>query len=443
MDTTRFRPPVPDYPSAVPMDELTRILSQEVGASICVVGRDLRFKYVNEPFARALGFSTRKMVEMTVLDAYGEAHFEAVARNLQQVLAGEELNYERFGRLVLRDGLWRTVALRPWRNADNEIIGVIGVSMAVQELKNSAEKLRVANERLSSHMDNSPLLVMDLDAQLNVTHCSFRCRQMFGQEPEELVGRNVLDALGDLHAAPLRTSFERLQQGLDSRNRVESVHALADGTVVHCEWFNSALTDAQGKVTSIMSLVEDITVRVAAELQLRRLALYDQLTGLHNRTSLEERLAAALARAGRSGAAVTLLFVDLDGFKSINDRHGHAAGDRVLCAVADRLLACVRATDTVARLGGDEFVVLLAPDDHNDGSDTIVERIFTALGASIDLGGEETVIGASIGIAQHPPIPGSAAELLRRADGAMYEAKREGKGRVHRAAGDALTDDTA
>lgn len=447
MDTTRFRPPVPDYPSAVPMDELTRILSQEVGASICVVGRDLRFKYVNEPFARALGFSTGEMVEMTVLDAYGEAHFEAVARNLHQVLSGEELNYERFGRLVLRDGLWRTVALRPWRDADNQIIGVIGVSMAVQELKNSAEKLRVANERLSSHMDNSPLLVMDLDAQLNVTHCSFRSRQMFGQEPAELVGRNVLEALGDLRAGPLRTSFERLQQGQESRNRVESVHALADGTLVHCEWFNSALTDAHGQVTSIMSLVEDVTVRVAAELQLRRMALHDQLTGLHNRASLEERVVTALAGARRSGAVVTLLFVDLDGFKSINDRHGHAAGDRVLCAVAERLLGCVRAADTVARLGGDEFVVLLAPDEYPDGSDTMAEamaeRIFAALGARIDLGGEETVIGASIGIAQHPPVPGTAADLLRRADGAMYEAKRAGKGRAQYAVWNATTEGPA
>lgn len=442
MDSMRFRPPVPDYPSAVPMDELTRLLSQDVGASICVIGRDLLFKYVNEPFARALGFSTREMVGMTMLDAYGEAHHEAVTRNLHQVLAGEELNYERFGRLALRDGLWRTVALRPWRDADGGIIGIIGVSMAVQELKNSTEKLRVANERLSSHMDNSPLLVIDLDAQLNVTRCSHRCRQMFGQEPDQLMGRNVLEALGGLSAAPLRTSFERLQQGQESRNRVESVHVLADDTRVHCEWFNSALTDAQGQVTSIMSLVEDVTIRVAAESQLRRMALFDPLTGLHNRTSLEACVMAAFASARRSGAAVTLLFVDLDGFKFINDRYGHAAGDRVLCEVASRLLGCVRATDTVARLGGDEFAVLLAPDDHTGasdaaskaGSDATAERIFAALNASIDLGDDTAVIGASIGIAQHPPVPATPEELLKRADAAMYEAKRAGKGRAQHAA---------
>ncbi len=433
MDTIQFRPPVPHYPSAVPMDELTRLLSHEVGASICVIGRDLRFKYVNEHFAVALGFTTAEMVEMTVLDAYGNAHFEAVSHNLRLVLAGAELNYERFGRLVLRDGLWRTVALRPWRDANNEVIGVIGVSMAVQELKNSTEKLRVANERLSSHMDNSPLLVIDLDAQLNITHCSVRLRQMFGQEPDDLTGRNVLDALGGLRTEALRTSFERLQRGEESRNRVESVHALADGSLVHCEWFNSALTDAEGQVTSIMSLVEDVSARVAAESQLRRMALHDQLTGLHNRASLEERVASALARAQRSGAAVSLLFVDLDGFKSINDRHGHAAGDRVLSEVATRLLGCVRAADTVARLGGDEFVILLEPDDHAEGPDVVVERIFAALGSDIDVGGDKATIGASIGIAQHPSGPCTAADLLKSADAAMYEAKRAGKDRATRA----------
>lgn len=433
MDTLRFRPPVPDYPSAVPMDELTRLLSQEVGASICVVGRDLRFKYVNEPFARALGFSTAEMVEMTVLDAYGEAHFEAVARNLHQVLAGEELNYERFGRLVLRDGLWRTVALRPWRDASNDVIGVIGVSMAVQELKNSAEKLRVANERLSSHMDNSPLLVIDLDAQLNITHCSFRSRQMFGCEPDELTGKNVLAALGGTHTDALRASFERLRLGQESRNHAESVYALADGTLVHCEWFNSALTNAHGEVTSLMSLVEDVSARVAADSQLRRMALHDQLTGLHNRAALEERVALALARARRSNAMVTLIFVDLDDFKAINDQHGHAAGDRVLTEVARRLSDCVRAADTVARLGGDEFVILLEPDDHADGPDAVVERIFSALGKPIDLGGVDAVIGASIGIAQPPPMAGTAADMLKHADAAMYEAKRAGKGQARRA----------
>jgi len=446
METTRFRPALDRYPSAVPMDELTRLLSQDVGASICVIGRDLRFQYVNEPFASALGFTPAQMVGMDMLAAYGEAHIDALTRNLREVLAGASLNYERFGRLALRDGLWRTVALRPWRDADGVVIGIIGVSMPVQELKNSAERLRVANERLSSHMDNSPLLVIDLDADLRITHCSIRSTQLFGLAPDALVGRDVLSALGGQRADALGDSFERLRQRQETRNRVETVHTLADGSEVHCEWFNSALTDAQGQLTSIMALVEDITARVAVESQLWRMAMHDPLTGLHNRASLEERVEQALASEQRAGSAVTLILVDLDGFKTINDLHGHAAGDRVLTEVARRLLACVRGADTVARLGGDEFVVLLDPDLHagapdataaDDASDSesspelIVQRIRAALALDIDLGGGlRAAVGASIGVARQAAGAGSAADLLRRADDAMYEAKRDAKQRA-------------
>jgi len=421
------------------MAEVTRLLAQDLGAYICVIGHDLRFMFVNEPFAAALGFTPAQMVGMTMLDAYGESHVEALTGYLQRALAGESLDYERFGPMRVgpmaqRSGLWRTVTLRPWRDADERIIGVIGVAVTVHELKNSVEELRVANERLSSHMDNSPLLVIDLDASLNITRCSARSQQVFGQAPAELLGRNVLAQLSGLRGDALRSCFERLQRGDEFRNHVASTHQRADGSLLHCEWFNSALTDADGHVTSIMSLVEDVTARVAAESQLRWMATHDQLTGLRNRAAMEERAALALARVRRSGATVTLIVVDLDGFKPVNDRLGHAAGDRVLIEVARRLTTCVRSTDTVARVGGDEFVILLEPGDCGEGVDTIVNRVFAALAPPIDVGNGSASVGASIGIAQHPPGPDSAADLLKCADAAMYEAKRDGKGRAKHAA---------
>jgi diguanylate cyclase (GGDEF)-like protein/PAS domain S-box-containing protein len=421
------------YPTEVPLDELTRLFCQDVGASICVIGSDLRFKFVNEPFARALGFTPNAMVDMTMLDAYGEAHFEAITSNLRRVLSGESLDYERFGKLALRDGLWRTVALRPWRDASGEAIGIIGVSMQVQELKNSAEKLRAANERLSSHMQNSPLTVVELDARLLVTHCSPRASQMFGLDADALIGNDVLATLGGADADTMRRSFERLQQGQESRNRFESTHQRADRSIVHCEWFNSALTDARGEITSIMSLIEDVTVRVQVESELRRMASHDPLTGLRNRGSLEECLDDAIARAGRSHIQVSVLFVDLDGFKRVNDNYGHAAGDQVLCEVALRLKQCVREGDTVGRVGGDEFVVIPASDGRSESADSIAQRLLEALAEPISFKGGSAQISASIGIAQHPPFPGDAKEMLKSADAAMYEAKRAGKGCVRTA----------
>ncbi len=170
-------------------------------------------------------------------------------------------------------------------------------------------------------------------------------------------------------------------------------------------------------------------LRVANE-KLHILALYDPLTSLPNRNSLNDRLAAALTRASRSNDLVALLFMDLDGFKRVNDDFGHAAGDEVLREVARRLQLAVRATDVVARFGGDEFVVLLDTEVRDDTPELICQRIFTLLQNPCVFKQGQAQIGVSIGIAQHPPLPNQAEELLKRADAAMFEAKRAGKGCV-------------
>jgi diguanylate cyclase (GGDEF)-like protein/PAS domain S-box-containing protein len=170
-------------------------------------------------------------------------------------------------------------------------------------------------------------------------------------------------------------------------------------------------------------------LRVANE-KLHFLALYDPLTGLPNRNSLNDRLANALTRASRSHDPVALLFMDLDGFKRVNDDFGHAAGDDVLREVARRLQLAVRATDVVARFGGDEFVVLLETEVRDDTPELICQRIFALLQEPCVFKQGQAQIGASIGIAQHPPLTNQPEELLKRADAAMFEAKRSGKGCV-------------
>jgi diguanylate cyclase (GGDEF)-like protein len=163
------------------------------------------------------------------------------------------------------------------------------------------------------------------------------------------------------------------------------------------------------------------------ETQLKKLAFHDPLTGLANRSLFAERVAAALATERADGHDCAVLFVDLDDFKTINDTLGHAAGDRLLCAVAERLVDCVRPDDTAARLGGDEFAVLL--DDVADTAEVerVATRITEALRTPVVFAGQEVTVGASVGIA-----PGASArsadELLGNADLAMYIAKSEGKG---------------
>jgi diguanylate cyclase (GGDEF)-like protein len=156
------------------------------------------------------------------------------------------------------------------------------------------------------------------------------------------------------------------------------------------------------------------------------LAYTDTLTGLPNRQLFNDRLGMALAVAHRQLGKVALLFLDLDGFKKVNDTLGHDAGDALLKQVATRIQAQVRGTDTVARLGGDEFTIILSIRDRAD-AEQVANKLLVAIRAPYTLNGEEANIGTSIGVALFPQDGQQAADLIRKADAAMYEAKQGGK----------------
>ena len=173
-------------------------------------------------------------------------------------------------------------------------------------------------------------------------------------------------------------------------------------------------------------LFKDITERKISEQELITSALYDKLTGLANRTMFRDYLTKALARAERVKHPLALLFLDLDGFKAVNDTLGHQAGDNLLRAIAQRLLSCVRAGDLVSRLGGDEFTIILenCPPNHVPA---FAEKILRVLEAPVDLEGHAAQLSASIGIVTYPECAASEETLIQRADAAMYAVKKDGK----------------
>jgi len=170
----------------------------------------------------------------------------------------------------------------------------------------------------------------------------------------------------------------------------------------------------------------DVTERKRNEDQIAHLLRHDDLTRLANRTLLKERIEHASARLQRQHEGFALFCLDLDGFKAVNDSCGHPAGDALLQAVADRLSACARETDTVARLGGDEFSILQSVLNRDDDAEILAQRILKAVAAPYDVGGYRMVIGISIGIAVAPRDGTSLEELLKAADVALYRAKSEG-----------------
>ena len=275
--------------------------------------------------------------------------------------------------------------------------------------------------------------VVDRDLKFQYVNAGFA--QAFDLTWQEMIGMSIHDVYPSADMAAFMPYVERALAG-------ESVTYERLGRIHHHEqvWRTVSMNpwrDESGTVIGIVHSSMEVhelkttteALRVANE-QLRLLALYDQLTGLPNRNSLNDRLADSLNRASRSLDPGAVLFIDLDGFKQVNDEFGHAAGDEVLREVARRLLLAVRTTDVVARFGGDEFVVLLDTEVRDDTPDRVCQRIFAQLQAPCVFAQGQAQIGASIGIARHPPLPNQPDDLLNRADAAMFEAKRAGKGCV-------------
>lgn len=199
----------------------------------------------------------------------------------------------------------------------------------------------------------------------------------------------------------------------------------ADGRHVPVE-LRVAATDLCGERAALVS-VQDLTERIAAEQRLRAIAHYDHLTRLPNRILLQDRLSQGIAAAERNARMLALLVIDLDGFKAVNDAHGHSAGDAALREAACRFSKCIRAADTLARVGGDEFVVVLPDLVRRVDAGIIAARTINALRSPLFVGQAEARIGASIGISIYPDDGTDIDLLFARADSAMYAAKRAGK----------------
>lgn len=416
---------------------MLQIVSRHVGATISVYDRDLIFRFVSHGFARWFGMEPEQIVGRSLADCYGEHNFTRYRPYIERALNGETVAYEREVRDPSGFDGWRTVSLVPWRDDDGKIVGVVNCALSVHELKTTTDALRAANQRLTSHMDNSPLAVIELDAALNITHWSPRAEKMFGWEFDPAANMSLDHLLGatDVEDDSLRQAFSRLQSGEESSNRVETRNVRKNSVVIHCEWFNSALTDDHGHVASIMSLVQDVSERVQIVQQMRELAEHDSLTGLLNRSAFRLQMERGLRRARNTQELVALLFIDLDGFKQVNDTLGHGAGDEVLREVARRITRSVRAADIVARIGGDEFVVLLETPATSGIADDVSGRILALLSEPYAFDGLSNAaampqVGASIGVALYTPQESHVDSLFKRADAAMYDAKRAGKGCV-------------
>jgi diguanylate cyclase (GGDEF)-like protein/PAS domain S-box-containing protein len=407
------------------LEDFLAAFTGSVGGLISYVDGEGRVQYASRALAEWFEVPASQIRGKTLAQLYGPESYAQFAHWTDRALSGEDVHYER--QATRRDGssVWLSVNLRPHRGPDGKVLGYFSCALEVDELKRTHDALGRALDELATHIENTPLAVVEWSQDLAVKRWSAQAEAIFGWTAAEALGRKHTE-LGLVHPDSLdtvRALTRQLAEGHERRNRMLSRNNTKDGRTIWCQWYSSALYDDAGRLTSILSLAEDVTARMDADEQLRQAAVLDALTGLPNRNSLAARLEHAILRVTRSGDRLALLFIDLDRFKKVNDTFGHAAGDEVLRQAAARIRACVRDVDTVARLGGDEFVVLLEADVRPDTPGIIGERIRGAFDSPFDWKGTDVRCGASIGVSLYPDHARDSAALLASADEAMYREK--------------------
>lgn len=293
-----------------------------------------------------------------------------------------------------------------------------------------AEALFEERERAQVTLKSIGDAVVSIDARGHVTYLNIVAETMTGWSRDEAAGHSVEEVLRIVDVTTREIVPNPMALAIRENKTVDlkanCVLIRRDGVETGIEESAAPIHDRQGQVTGAVMVFHDVSMARALSLKMYHLAQHDGLTDLPNRMLLDDRLAQAITLCHRNQQKLAVLFLDLDRFKHINDTLGHDFGDRVLRNAAQRLLQCVRSSDTVSRQGGDEFVIVLSEIAHSQDAEGCAAKILSALSVPVRIDEHDLYITASIGIATYPDDGNDAETLLKHADLAMYHAKANG-----------------
>lgn len=314
----------------------------------------------------------------------------------------------------------------PFRDNENRILGLIGVARNITERKQVEIKLELA-AKVFNHAREG---IMITDAAATIIEVNDTYTQITGYSREEVIGQSPSMLQSGRHTPEFYAAMWEalLNDGYwcgEIWNRHKSGNVYAEMITI------SAVKDSNGKIQNYVGLFTDITHMKEHQLQLEYIAHYDALTQLPNRLLLTDRLQQAMVSNDRHKNRLAVVYLDLDGFKAVNDNYDHKIGDELLIAVSERMKEALRQGDTLSRIGGDEFVAVLIDLEHIEACEPVLARLLHAAAAPILINGVELQVSASVGVTFYPPDNVDADLLIRHADQAMYIAKQEGKNRYH------------
>ncbi len=456
-------------------EERYRAMFELASVGIAMVAPDGSWLSINNALCGIVGYTADELMQVTFREITHPDDLDADLEQLQRLACGQIESYQLEKRYLRKSGepLWIALSVTRKISEDGETEYYVAIIKDIQarkeaeeallalkrnlehkvvertaELLDSNRKLNQAIElqaqatqalrkreaQLSSIIEVAAEAFVSIDQQGRVTAWNPQAAKIFGWSAEEALGTLLEHLVVPPEAVgAYQHALQHCLQGGSAdflNQRRETTARRRDGTPITVEICVYALNVAGDR--SFSAFLHDITERKRLEARREREASRDALTGLLNRRAMNELLPLAQARADRSGQQLGVLFIDLDGFKAVNDSFGHDAGDRLLQVIGERLSAGVRCTDSVIRPAGDEFIVVL--EGLHDGAEearAIAEKLLAAIREPVPLVGESAQVGASIGVSVYLPGSGQdVAALMQQADALMYRAKQSGKGFV-------------
>lgn len=392
--------------------------------AIYLIDDKSKIVYVNNAACETLGYSKEELIGKTPYDIdpaitmNDMKQIKETVREQSRVICFETKHQRKDGSIL-------NVEINTYPYSQGNLRYGLSVVKDITERKKTEEKLRL----LASVFTSAKEGIIITDTRANVMDINEAYMHITGYTKEEIIGQNA----GFLKSGKHDLLFYKNMWEELSINKFwsgEIWNRRKNGELFVERLTISAISDSKGDIASYVGLLSDITAIKDHEFHLERMAFHDSLTGLPNRLLLVERMEQAMSLTKRLQTVMAVCYVDLDGFKPVNDMFGHSAGDEMLVETALRMQKCTRESDTISRIGGDEFVIILLDIRDSDECEHIVKKVLKSIEKPYRLKNKKNVtVTASIGITLYPQDGSDPEELLKHADQAMYLSKENGKNR--------------